>query len=58
MDNRQEKIDTFLINKLKTEIDVIKNATYFTELGTDSFGMIDLVQNIEFLLNIKDEDIF
>ena len=36
MDNSQEKIDTFLINKLKTEINVIKNATYFTELGIDS----------------------
>ena len=36
MDNRQEKIDTFFINELKTEIAVIKNATYFTELGIDS----------------------
>ena len=60
MDNWQEKIDAFLMNELKTEIDVIKNAKSFTEFGIDSFGIIYLVQNIESLLDIKikDEDIF
>ncbi len=60
MNNWIEKIDAFLISELKTEIDVIKNATSFTELGIDSFGIIYLVQNIESLLNIqiKDEDLF
>lgn len=60
MNNWHKIIDTFLINELGIEIDVIKNANSFTELGIDSFGIIYLVQNIETLLNIKikDEDIF